>query len=281
MTRASVFFSLFLSAIVPPLLFAAPSVMTPVADLGVASPAAAGIPQIVRVNLDSNEPADLTMTLRLDDPTVASSRSTSDLLVRRRGEEWRPLVDGIPMLFVANDDANRQQMIVFELKATPLWSSAPALKEGTLLFSLNGIPLGETRIQWKIDSALVLTADTRPFDSPQIDPTRPGEYLYPSRLYRVRANVPWRLYGSVQAQLMREGAAESLRDKVLAVRGIDGVHHPFVPDGEPVLIAAGEPTGEKETPVEILLSIRMLGAEPGGAYEGALQFALAPVIQPE
>ena len=128
----------------------------------------------------------------------------------------------------------------------------------------------------KLRTALRLTRDPHPFESPDVDPTRPGHYEYAPRQYRVKANVEWALEVSIGAELMRDGAVQPLGGELLFVRAIDGSAQPLRVEGPPVIVASGDPTGEKDAAAEVRLSVRTRGVEPGGEYGGAIELSLVP-----
>ena len=226
----------------------------------------------------SSSPWTLAATLESELGAQLPDIAREQIEIKNVRGEWIPFIAGVPVAIVSGDATpDAGALAAFELRVRPASNSTPGPRRFQLRFAAQGAAAGAaTRLTYEILPTTQLDADPRPFESPAVNPARPGIYPYDRHRYIIRSNVPWAVELTV-TELKSRGSSIALPPNTLVVVGKKGEVLPIVA-GQPLTIEAGEPTASDGLPVEVQLAVRIDdGVLAGGEYTADIKVIAHPV----
>lgn len=223
--------------------------------------------KIVSVLVKSSAPWTLTVTAAADANPLEAPTPSEAIEIKAAGETWTRLLDGVPLAIHSGDTTNDAAAIVtLELRVKAGLDVRPGRRCVKLRFAALGQEAGaDVHVRYEIAPVTRLDDDPRPYESPAVNPARPGLYPYDRHHYLVRSNVPWQIDLLVGTPRSKTTAKE-LPPRTLVFLTPSGEATPLVPE-QPLTIASGNPTTADGAPVDVQLAIRIDDkALAGGEY---------------
>jgi hypothetical protein len=204
---------------------------------------------------------------------VPSTRS--ELAIRSVDGSWLPLDDAIPITIAGGPPADAPGIqVAMQLQFSPTADSAPGERVVPLDVLVDGVPAGaQIVVRYTVPPILALVPDARAFQLVASDPSTPNRWTFEPRQYVVTTNVPWALEATIN-EPAKAASMRTLGDDGLEVAGENGEFHLLKPDGTPVRIASGAPTGAKPLTVTVRLAAVTHGKETEGKYEANVSVRL-------
>lgn len=243
-------------------------------DLGDVAIDAAPTTGVLMFSVKSSSPWMLSVTKApgVLQPEIGSQPGEADVAVQINGAEWLPLEAGAPMVAMQHGGASDAQVMSLPIQIRAGWHVGPGVRKTRLRFQLgDAAHAEEVEISYRVERAVRLTADARPFEVVVEDPSQPRIYPSQARVYRVWSNAPWLIRGSLVDSLRVSGSDSSLGPDALLVGTADGRQQPIAVGVDAITLAEGGPTGAEGQTVEITLAVRAANHASAGAYAGELR----------
>jgi hypothetical protein len=255
--------------------------VTPTLDLGVLHPEQTDqLPGALTAFLRAPGPWRVGL---MRDPAATSRGRVSriappDLFVKTPSGQWAPLVAGVPLL-LASGGATREAGLAlsFSVKAVPNLDYSPGSRSSTLFFTLDdqgvATPL---QVTYEVAAATVLEPDSSPYRLRSgVDPSRPSQYAFERRSYKVYSNVPWLAEATLKGPMQKPGSQAALRLDAIAVTTRDGGVRPLTP-GQPVQVGAGPASGMAGALLEVNLQFTLQDLLVEGDYASSIEITAKP-----
>ena len=218
-------------------------------DLGTISNTLNGDPILLGIESDGDWA--LPVALEADERQPLDATQLRERIeVRALTSPWTALSANTPAVVCGGGSAITS-VTVF-IRVVSQIDSLPGERHLRLRFGLGDA--GVVRLSYSVQAVTALETDPRAFDSPRIDPGRPGTYPFDVHRYVVRSNVPWRVELSIGTP--KANGVNALPSQSLVVVAADGSTKPLLPEQQYV-VAAGQPTGTDGEVVEVRLAVRV------------------------
>jgi hypothetical protein len=228
----------------------------------------------------SSAPWSLTATLEAAPGIELVDLMREQIEVKWSRSDWLPMMAGVPVIVAAGDATSDAGVLsAMEFRVKPVGNGSPGERRFQVRFASPGGTTGPAVwLTYEILPVTELVADPRPFESPAVNPARPGLYPYDRHRYIIRSNVPWTVEVTV-TELRSRGSSIALPPNTLVVVGKGGEILPILA-GQRLTVEAGGRTTREGLPVEIQLAIRIDDAAlVGGDYTADIKVSAHPTVR--
>lgn len=251
--------------------------VTPDVALGTIDPASVGpIEKAASIMVRSSVAWTVTVTAALDANTLTAP-SSDGIEVKTTSGSWLPLLPAVPVAVSSGEPtADEGALVNILLRVKSTIDARPGMRLVTLHFAQPGQETNAVvQLRYEVATFTHLDDDPRPFESPAVNPARPGLYPYDRHHYVVHSNVPWAV-DLIVGDVHSKSTANPLPPQTLVLLTLSGEATPVVA-GQPLTLATGDATPRDGQPVDVQLAIRVpADGLAGGEYAADVKVVARP-----